>query len=134
VVDGDGGWERRASLALDHAHRAGRSQLAKAVDGDSVTAGSVESEVRHELAAYGFDDPTVAVHGTGCVDRERPRGGDELETGQAVVVSATVERADDATTTDARRSDLVTRTETLLLADEVERLVAVPTSLSPASR
>jgi Xaa-Pro aminopeptidase len=134
VVDGDGGWERRASLALDHAHRAGRNRLEGALDGDTETAGSVEQEVRHELAAYGFESPTVTVHGVGCASRERPRGGDDLEAGTAVVVGTTVERTADGTASDERRSDLVTRTETLLVADEVERLVAVPASLSPERR
>jgi Xaa-Pro aminopeptidase len=135
VVDGDGGWERRASLALDHAHRAGRQQLDAALDGDPETAGSVEAEIRAELAAYGFETSTVAVHGVGCSGREAPQGGDDVEAGQVVVVSATVERTDDETTTEARRADLVTRAETLLLgADgDVERLVSLPTSLTPSA-
>lgn len=134
VVDGDGGWERRASLALEHAHRAGRDRIAAALDGEDETAGSVVSEVRAELTAYGFEATTVAVHGVGCASRERPRGGDAVETGQAVVVRATVERTDDETTTEARRTDRLARAETLLLGDSVERLAPMPTSLSPGRR
>jgi Xaa-Pro aminopeptidase len=132
VVDGDGGWERRAHVALRAAHRAGRERLAAALDGGRETAGSVAAEVRAELAAYGFDDPTVAVHGVGLDTREAPRGGDPIEAGQALVVAASVTRAADRTASATRRRERVALAETLLVGEEVERLVALPSSLSPS--
>lgn len=132
VVDGDGGWERRAQLALDAAHRAGRDQLEAALDGEAVTVGAVAAEVRAELAAYGFEESSVAVHGVGLAVHERPQGNDAVERGQALVVAASVTRAADATTSERRRSDAITHVETVLLDDGVERLVTLPTSLSPS--
>ena len=133
VVDGDGGWERRAHVALEAAHRAGRGRLAAALDGETETAGGVASEVRAELTAYGFEEPTVAVSGVGLSTRESPRGGDRIDAGQAVVVAASVTRAADGTASPDRRTDRVTRVEPLLLDARggVERLVSLPSSLSP---
>jgi Xaa-Pro aminopeptidase len=153
VVDGDGGWERRAQLALDAAHRAAREKVATAVDGETVTAGEVTAEVRAEVTAYGFDTPGVAVHGIGQSARERPQGGDEIRPGQVLVVAASVTRADDETVEQRRRTDVVRHVETLRVGtsdgDErenenrngnendseegrVERLVSLPASLSPS--
>ena len=132
VVDGDGGWERRAHVALEAAHRAGRGRLAAALDGETETAGGVAGEVRAELTAYGFEEPTVAVYGVGLSARESPRGGDRIDAGQAVVVAASVTRAADGTASADRRTDRVTRVEPLLLDERggVERLVSLPSSLS----
>ncbi|WP_152039903.1 Xaa-Pro aminopeptidase [Salinigranum salinum] len=133
VVDGDGGWERRAHVALRAAHGSARGRLAAALDGETETAGSVVTELRAELAAYGFEDPSVAVHGVGLAERERPRGDDTIEPGQAVVVAATVTRAADGTVGEERRADAVTWVETYLLDDGVERLVSLPESVSVAA-
>jgi Xaa-Pro aminopeptidase len=133
VVDGDGGWERRAHVALRAAHGAARGRLAAALDGETETAGSVATELRAELAAYGFEDTSVAVHGVGLAGRERPRGSDAIEPGQAVVVAATVTRAADGTVGEERRADAVTWAETYLLGDGVERLVSLPESVSVAA-
>ncbi|WP_380674372.1 M24 family metallopeptidase [Salinigranum sp. GCM10025319] len=131
VVDGDGGWERRAHVALRAAHRAGRTRLAAAADGEE-TAGGVESEVRAELTAYGFEESRVTVHGVGLSARERPLGGDPVHAGQVLVVAAHVTREADGTASVARRTDRVTRVETLLVGEEgVDRLVPLPASLSP---
>ncbi|AUV80555.1 hypothetical protein C2R22_01835 [Salinigranum rubrum] len=136
VVDGDGGWERRAQLALDAAHRAGRDRLSAALDGDSVTAGEVAGEVRAEVTAYGFEEPSVTVDGVGLASRERPRGGEEVESGQVVVVAASVSRAGDETVSEGRRTDVVRHVETLCLDGDdggsVERVVPLPKSLSPS--
>ncbi|WP_318567451.1 M24 family metallopeptidase [Salinigranum marinum] len=133
VVDGDGGWERRAHVALEAAHRAGRGRLTAALDDETETVGSIAGEVRAELTAYGFEEPTVTVHGVGLSVRESPRDGDRIESGQAVVVAASVTRAADGTASADRRTDRVTRAETLLLDERggVERLVSLPSSLSP---
>jgi Xaa-Pro aminopeptidase len=133
VVDGDGGWERRAHVALRAAHDAARGRLAAALGGETETAGSVAAELRAELAAYGFEDPSVAVHGVGLAERERPRGGDAIEPGQAVVVAATVTRAADGTVGVERHADAVTRAETYLLGDGVERLATLPEAVSVAA-
>lgn len=130
VVDGEGGWDRRAHVALRAAHRAGRNRLTAAVEGETTTAGSVAGEVRAELTAYGFENPTVAVHGVGLAARESPRDGDELAAGQAVVVAARVGRDGDGTASDEERADALVRAEPYLLTDGVERLVDLPTSLS----
>ena len=132
VVDGDGGWERRAQLALDAGHRAGRGTLAAALDGESVTVGEVAAEVRAEVTAYGFGEPTVDVYGVGQSAYERPRGSEELSEGQVVVVAASVTRAADETVHARRRGDVVTHVETLCLDGEVEPVVSLPSSLSPA--
>ena len=132
VVDGDGGWERRAHVALRAAHRAGRGRVAAALDDGAETAGSVAAEVRAELAAYGFEDGTVAVHGVGLDTHEAPRGDDSIEAGQALVVAASVTRAGDRTASATTRRDRVALAETLLVGEEVERLVALPSSLSPS--
>jgi Xaa-Pro aminopeptidase len=132
VVDGDGGWERRAQLALAAAHRAGRGRLAAALDGETVTGGDVASEVRAEVTAYGFEQPSVSVGGVGQAVRERPRGGEELRPGQVVVVAVSVARDGDETVSDGRRTDVVRHVETLCLDDGVERVVTLPGSLSPS--
>lgn len=132
VVDGDGGWERRAHVALRAAHRAGRGRLVAALEGRRETAEGVEAEVRAELAAYGFEDATVTVHGVGLDTHEKPRGDDPIEAGQAVVVAASVTRAGDRTASATTRRDRMSVAETLLVGEEVERLVALPSSLSPS--
>ncbi len=139
VVDGDGGWERRAQLALDAAHRAGRGRLSAALGDEPVTVGEVAGEVRAEVTAYGFEEPSVAVYGVGLASSERPRGGEKIESGQVVVVAASVTREGDETVSDGRRADVVRHVETLCLDDTdggggvgVERVVPLPNSLSPS--
>ncbi|WP_089385648.1 M24 family metallopeptidase [Halorubrum vacuolatum] len=65
VVDGDGGWERRAYVAVEAARKAALATL-----NPGVTAREVHREAAAELAAYGFD-PNAGegeagfTHGTG---------------------------------------------------------------------
>ena len=65
VVDGDGGWERRAYVAVSAARSAALAELEP-----GVAAGTVHAEASAELAAYGFDpnateDESGFTHGTG---------------------------------------------------------------------
>ena len=67
VVDGDGGWDRRAYVAVEAAREAALAELAA---GPGVTAATIHREAAAELAAYGFDpsaDEGAAgfTHGTG---------------------------------------------------------------------
>jgi Xaa-Pro aminopeptidase len=132
-VEGEGGWERRAHVALEAAFRAGRERLAAALGGGDETAKGVAREVAAELTAYGFDDATVAVHGVGLAAVEAPRDDDPIETGGAVAIAARVTRDADGTASADRRTDAVGGAETLLLGAEegIERLVSLPGSLSP---
>lgn len=76
VVDGDGGWERRAHVAATNARQAALTTLS---EGDDVTAATLREEIVAELGAYGFD-PTPGTgdvvsplgHGVGLDARERP--------------------------------------------------------------
>ena len=133
VVEGGGGWERRAHVALEAASRAGRERLAAALDGEDETARGIAREVDAELTAYGFDDATVAVHGVGLAAVEAPRDDDHVEAGGAVAIAARVTRDTDGTASVDRRADVVGGAETLLLDDEegLDRLVPLPGSLSP---
>jgi Xaa-Pro aminopeptidase len=134
VVEGEGGWERRAYVALEAACRAGRDRLATVLDGETETASGVAREVGAELTAYGFDGATVAVHGVGLSAVEAPRDDDQVEAGGAVAIVARVTRDTDGTASTDRGADAVGGAETLLLDAEegLERLVSLPGSLSPA--
>ncbi|GAB7092733.1 hypothetical protein JCM18237_30040 [Halorubrum luteum] len=65
VVDGDGGWARRAYVAVEAARKAALAEIEP-----GATAGGVHREAAAELAAYGFD-PNASegaagfTHGTG---------------------------------------------------------------------
>lgn len=115
VVDGDGGWQRRAHVAVDAALRAA---LHRAAVGE--TAEGVETELRAELTAYGFDDATAVVHGVGLAAREGPTGSEELTEGTALVVGGRVDGDDGA----------VACCETVLVDDDVTTLVGRPSRLS----
>ncbi|WP_435074959.1 M24 family metallopeptidase [Halorubrum sp. HHNYT27] len=65
VVDGDGGWERRAYVAVEAAREAALAEIEP-----GVPAKTVHGEAAAELAAYGFDPnagegETGYTHGTG---------------------------------------------------------------------
>jgi Xaa-Pro aminopeptidase len=122
-VDGDGGWERRAQLAAESALRAGRAAATP-----DAAAADVGSELRAELAAYGFDDEreSDAGAGVGLAPRERPRldGDGSLPSGATVALAAGVRG-------EAGRVRLA---ETVrVTADGAERLAPLTTSLSPAA-
>jgi len=70
VVEGEGGWERRAQLAVERALDSALRELAA-----GVPASTVRDEVMIECGAYGFADdalPASAGHGVGLAARELP--------------------------------------------------------------
>ncbi|SMO35833.1 M24 family metallopeptidase [Halorubrum cibi] len=92
VVDGDGGWERRAYVAVESAREAALAEVEP-----GVPAATVHGEAAAELAAYGFDpnaSPGEAGYthdtgrGVGLSRREPPAlpGGPELRTGAVLTV------------------------------------------------
>lgn len=120
VVDGDGGWTRRAQLATEGALDAAIPELAP--DG----ADAVRTELDAEVTAYGFDpSPESGGYGVGLDRRERPTlaGGDELPVGAVLALDV---RVSDPTEGTVRLAELVAVTE-----DGGELLGAFPRSLSP---
>ncbi|MFC6952036.1 M24 family metallopeptidase [Halorubellus litoreus] len=120
VVDGDGGWTRRAQLAADGAVDAALAELEPSVD-----LAAVEREGAAEVSAYGFDDPasTFDAHGVGLARRERPLDGDEtVREGAVVALDATVSGPDGV----VRVADLAVVTD-----DGAEGLGTASRSLSP---
>ena len=96
VVDGDGGWARRAYVAVEAAREAA---LAEAEPG--APAATVHGEAAAELAAYGFDPDAAsgeagfahgAGHGVGVSRREPPSlpGDDALRAGHVLAVRPSV--------------------------------------------
>jgi len=92
VVDGDGGWERRANVAVRNAREAALAELS---EGAGATPASVRGEIVAELGAYGFDagpDSGIVVDelggGVGLERREAPRlsAGGELRAGTALAL------------------------------------------------
>ena len=92
VVDGDGGWERRAYIAVEAAREAALDEIEP-----GVPAKTVHGEAAAELAAYGFDPnagegETGFTHGTGhgvgVSLHESPSlsGAGELRPGHVVTV------------------------------------------------
>ncbi|WP_313696019.1 M24 family metallopeptidase [Halorarum halobium] len=90
AVDPDGGWERRAYVAVEAARNAALTELEH-----GVSAATVHEEAAAELAAYGFrvDDAEVGFthstgHGVGLSLHEGPSlpGDEELETGTVVTI------------------------------------------------
>ncbi|WP_017341973.1 Xaa-Pro peptidase family protein [Halorubrum sp. T3] len=92
VVDGDGGWERRAYVAVEAAREAALAEIEP-----GVPAKTVHGEAAAELAAYGFD-PNAGEgeagfthgtgHGVGVSLHEGPSlsGAGELRPGHVVTV------------------------------------------------
>ncbi|WP_439028535.1 M24 family metallopeptidase [Haloarchaeobius sp. DT45] len=123
VVDGDGGWTRRAQLATETALDAAVGVLEP-----GVTAGEVLLELEAEVAAYGFDGDDTAAYGVGLERREAPLLGtldedEELDAGTVLALDARVSDADEGT---VRLADLVAITE-----DGGRALGAYPRSLAP---
>ncbi|WP_435316964.1 M24 family metallopeptidase [Haloarchaeobius sp. TZWSO28] len=123
VVDGDGGWTRRAQLAAETALDAALGELEP-----GITVGEVLLELEAEVAAYGFDGDDGAAYGVGLERREAPLLGeldddDELDSGTVLALDATVSDADEGT---VRLADLVAITE-----DGGRALGAFPRSLAP---
>ncbi|WP_280535441.1 M24 family metallopeptidase [Halopenitus sp. POP-27] len=129
VVDGDGGWERRAHLAVESAIAAG----IETVDpGDPVSL--LREEVAAEIGAYGFDptltDRTTGTthaggYGVGLARRERPApdSSASLRPGTVLAVEASVRDPDHGA---IRLRDLV-----VVRDSAVERLLECPTALAP---
>jgi Xaa-Pro aminopeptidase len=121
VVGGDGGWERRAHVAVTAALRAGLS----AVEPD-VSVGTIQRETAAELAAFGFDaDADRFVRGVGLTADERPsvRGDHDVPEGAVLAVEPSVTDSDRGT---VRVGDLAAVT-----ADGYELLATVPRTLVP---
>ncbi|SNZ06610.1 Xaa-Pro aminopeptidase [Natronoarchaeum philippinense] len=92
VVDGEGGWERRANVATENARAAALAELS---DGAGAAPASVRGEIVAELGAYGFDatpESGVVVAelggGVGLERREAPRltDGGEISAGTALAI------------------------------------------------
>lgn len=92
VVDGDGGWNRRAHVAVTNARSAA---LATLDAGAGVTTGEVHRELVAELGAYGFDPSPESGdvianlgHGVGLDPRESPPvdGTAELPAGTVLAI------------------------------------------------
>ncbi|WP_267641966.1 M24 family metallopeptidase [Haloarchaeobius amylolyticus] len=123
VVDGDGGWTRRAQLAVETALDAALGELEP-----GVTAGAVLTELEAEVAAYGFDGDETAAYGVGLERREAPLLGElpddtELDAGTVLALDAGVTDAEEGT---VRLAELVAITD-----DGGRALGAFPRSLSP---
>ena len=97
VVDSDGGWERRAYVAVEAALEAALDEVEAGAD-----AADVRREADAELAAFGFDptggagthaddgcDPIETGHGVGLSRRERPflRANETLEAGAVLAIA-----------------------------------------------
>ncbi|SDF87221.1 Xaa-Pro aminopeptidase [Halorubrum xinjiangense] len=132
VVDGDGGWERRAYVAVEAAREAALDEVEP-----GVPAKTVHGEAAAELAAYGFDpngDEGEAGfthgtgHGVGVSLHEGPSlsGAGELRPGHVVTVEPGVYDPDVG---GVRLEDLV------LVTDEgYEILAAYPFGIVPQAR
>jgi Xaa-Pro aminopeptidase len=119
VVDGDGGWTRRAQLAAEGALDAAIPELSP--DG----ADAVATELDAEVTAYGFEPaPESGGYGVGLERRERPTlDDDELPVGAVLALDVRVSDPAEGT---VRLADLVAVTE-----DGGELLGAFPRSLVP---
>jgi len=131
VVESEGGWERRASVAVEHAQDAAFETIE--VD---VAARSVHEETAAEIAAFGFqtgyDAETGFYHGTGHgvgLSLHEPPGltaATDLEAGHVVTVEPGVYDPDVG---GVRLEDLVVVTE-----DGFENLTEYPRSIVPRER
>jgi len=132
VVDGDGGWERRAYVAVEAAREAALAEIEP-----GVPAKTVHGEAAAELAAYGFD-PNAAEgeagfthgtgHGVGVSLHEAPSlsGAGELRAGHVVTVEPGVYDPDVG---GVRLEDLVAVTD-----DGYEILAEYPFGIAPEKR
>ncbi|WP_247730248.1 M24 family metallopeptidase [Halovivax limisalsi] len=90
----DGGWERRAHVAVESALRSARVLLRT----DAPSVGDVEAELVAEIGSFGFaGTATGTAVGIGRDPVERPlRPGAEIRPGSVVTLEAGVERDDGA--------------------------------------
>ncbi len=130
TIRGEGGWDRRAYLAVKAARKAALAELQA-----GVSAVKVHTEAAAEIAAHGFrtDSRTVGFthstgHGVGISLHERPTlsADTELKAGTVITVEPGVYNPDEG---GVRLEDLV------LVTDEgYELLAEYPFGLSPTSR
>lgn len=130
VVDTDGGWDRRAHVAVEQALDAGLDAM-----GPGVEVARVQETVAGEIRSFGFPTDRTrdvgffhdAVHGIGLARREPPRlsTGDTFEPGHVVALEAGVY---DPTEGGLRLEDPVLVTE-----DGAEVLAEFPRTLRPGS-
>ncbi|ELZ58635.1 MULTISPECIES: M24 family metallopeptidase [Halorubrum] len=132
VVDGDGGWERRAYVAVEAAREAALDEVEP-----GVPAKTVHGEAAAELTAYGFDpnadeDEAGFTHGTGhgvgVSLHESPSlsGAGELRPGHVVTVEPGVY---DPEVGGVRLEDLI-----LVTDDGYEVLAEYPFGIVPTAR
>ncbi|WP_128905697.1 M24 family metallopeptidase [Halorubrum amylolyticum] len=132
VVDGDGGWERRAYLAVESARTVALGEIEP-----GATAASVRGEAVAELGAYGFDPNAEAGaagftrgagHGVGVSLHEPPSlsSGTELRRGHVIAVEPGVS---DPSAGEVRLGDLVAVTD-----EGYELLAEYPFGIAPAAR
>ncbi|MFA9516643.1 M24 family metallopeptidase [Halopenitus sp. H-Gu1] len=132
VVDGDGGWERRAHLAVESAREAGIDAIEP-----GVRASILHEEVAAEIGAYGFDlNPANresglthdAGHGVGLERREAPAltATADLRPNTVLAIDASVRDPDVGR---VRLRDLLVVTDSA-----VETLVNSPTGIVPERR
>jgi Xaa-Pro aminopeptidase len=132
VVDGDGGWERRAYVAVEAAREAALAEVEP-----GAPAATVHGEAAAELAAYGFDPnaspgepgyPHDTGHGVGLSRREPPAlpGGAALRSGHVLAVEPGVY---DPATGGVRLGDLVVVRE-----DGYELPATYPFGTTPVDR
>ncbi len=131
VVDGDGGWERRAHVAVTNARSAA---LATLDAGAGVTTGELHRELVAELGAYGFDPSPESGdvianlgHGVGLDPREPPAvdGTTELSAGTILAVRPGL--------ADAQQGYVALGDVIVVEEDGVRRLVEYPLSMEPGS-
>ena len=128
AVDSEGGWERRAHVAVEAGLRAAARHIEPGVD-----LSTVEGEIVAEIGAYGFpvtDEDTQArtgatVHGVGLSTYERPtpETDGELQEGMVVAVSAGV--------VDPTQGIVRLGTVRAVTAEGSRRLAPSPSSLTP---
>ena len=127
VVDSDGGWERRAFVAVEQAHETALEHVEACV-----TAATVHEEAAAELTAHGFriDSAEVGLthgvgHGVGVSLHEGPslRAEQPLEAGNVVTIEPGVY---DPEIGGVRIEDLVAVTE-----NGYERLASYPVRFTP---
>ncbi|WIV67036.1 M24 family metallopeptidase [Natrialbaceae archaeon AArc-T1-2] len=87
VVDGDGGRERRAHVAVTGALKSARAMLA----GGETSVPAIRGDLEAEVMAFGFDDGIeTTVHGVGLEPHERPGRDETVQTGAVVRLEAAV--------------------------------------------
>ena len=132
VVDGDGGWERRAYIAVEAAREAALAEVEAGRSGLTV-----HQEAAAELAAHGFDPSASETepgfthgtgHGVGVSLHERPSlsADTELQAGHVVTVEPGVY---DPAHGGVRLEDLIVVRE-----DGYETLAAYPFGSTPTPR